>query len=221
MRLFLETADPAQVRWAAAAALVDGVSTTPTLLAAADAADLPAAVQALASATTAPVAAPVLALDADGMYREGRELARQGENITVLVPILEEGLAALRRLTSDGVRVGATLVFSPAQALLAARAGAVSVTVFLDRLEDVGQDPLAVLADVRMVLDHPDLECDLVAAGIRSAAQVVEAARTRADIAAVPAGVLRALLAHPLTDRGLDRFLSDWGRSLTRSRASS
>lgn len=219
MRLFLDSAVSADVRWATDAGLIDGVTTNPSLLAEAGVADPRAAVREIADSTRGPVSAEVLALDADGMYREGRELARLGENVTVLVPVIEEGLIALRRLVADGVRAGATLVFSPAQALVAARAGAASVTVFVGRLDDVGQDGMSVVTAIQRVFADYDLECDLVAAELRSAAHVSAAAFARADAAAVPAPVLRSILAHPLTDRGLDQFLSDWGRHLTRSRA--
>lgn len=220
MRIFLDTAELADIRWAVAAGLIDGVTTTPTSLGAdAEHADHKLHLAEICRAVSGPVYAEVVTVDADGMYREGRELAKIADNVIVSVPMLEEGLMATRRLAAEGVRINMTLIFTPAQALLAAKAGASSVSPFLSNLEEIGGDSVAVLHDIRVIFDNYQVECDILAAAIRNPLQFVEAAKVGAEGATLPPSLLRALLVHPLTDRGVDQFLHDWSRRLVKTRA--
>jgi transaldolase len=213
MQVFLATASLPDIRWASDAALIDGIVATPTVIASelpnAEARDI---VAEIARATTLPICASVPAVSATDIYKGARDLAKIAEHLIVAVPFIEDAVPAIRKLANDGVRVAATLVYSAAQGILAAKAGAVMVTVAIDALESVGQDGRAVLAELRAAFDHHGTECDVVAAGPSSAASFSACAAAGADIAVVTPAVLRALLQHPLTDRGLDRFLRDISR---------
>jgi transaldolase len=160
----------------------------------------------------------VLAITADDIYRDGKELAKIADNIVVEVPVIEDGLRATARLAADGIRVTATLVCSVAQALFAAKAGAHSVSAFMGRVDDIGGDGSGLIRDIRQLFDRHHVECELNAASIRAPRQFAEAAFLGADAAAVPPDVLRLLLVHPLTDLGLDHFLNDWSKRVSRSR---
>ena len=220
MRLFLDTADISEIRWALATGMIDGVTTDPSLLAAELADREPFThVAEICDLVDGPVMVQVISIEADGMYREGRELARIADNVVVEVPMIEEGLIATRRLVADGIRVNVTLVFSAAQALLAAKAGAGFVSPFIGRLDDVGMDGAAVIGDIRSIFDRSRVECEVVASSIRSAHRFLDAARLGADAAAVPPAVLREMLVHPLTDLGLDRFLNDWSKRIAKTRS--
>jgi transaldolase len=219
MKIFLDTASLADIRWAAQAGLIDGVTTNPTLLAkAAGDVDPKDVLKEICSLVDGPVSAEVVAVDADGMYREGRELAKLAENVVVKIPMIEEGLTAIRRLVGDGIRVNVTLCFSSVQCLLAAKAGATYVSPFLGRLDDVGHEGMDVIREARIIFDNYDLETEILAASIRHPRHVAEAAMLGADVATMPTEVLRKLLLHPLTDRGLDQFLNDWSKLAARSK---
>ena len=212
MKLYLDSADLGDVRWAAETGLIDGVTTDPSLLSAAAAAagrDPRELLGELADAAGA-VFAPVVALDADAMVREGRELARLAEGLVVTVPVLEEGLVAVRRLTAEGIAVGVTLVATAMQGLLAAKAGAGTVIAAVGPLDDAGHEGMELVAQLRALVDAHDLETEVVAGALRHPAHALQAALAGADAAAVPAATLRALLVHPLTDKGVDRYLNDW-----------
>ena len=213
MKIFLDTADIAEIRWAAEAGLIDGVTTNPTLLSRAagerDPRDL---LREICAAAAGPVSAAVIAVDRAGMYREGKELARLAENIVVTVPMIEDGLAAVRRLSAEGIAVNVTLVFSAMQGLLAAKAGAACVSPFVGRLDDAGHDGMEVVGQLRAIFENFDIETEILAASLRHPAHALQAALAGADIATLPAAVLRQLLLHPLTDRGVDQFLNDWSR---------
>lgn len=220
MNLFLDTANRDEIQWALATGIIDGVTTNPTLLAQEIGDHDPLAYLAeLCALVRGPVTAQVLAVDAEGMYREGKELARLSDHLIVEIPMIEEGLIATRRLVTEGVRVNMTLVFSAAQALLAAKAGADYVSPFLGRLDDIGGDGAALVADIRHLFDRFAIECEILAASLRTPRRVMDAARLGADAAAVPPAVLRALLLHPLTDVGVDQFLNDWSKRLAKTRA--
>jgi transaldolase len=219
MKIFLDTSSLADLRWAVAVGLVDGVTTRPgTLGHDSGAPDVPAELAEICHQVSGPVFADVAPVTADDLYREGRELARVSDNVVVKVPMIEEGLIAMRRLTRDGIRVQATLVFSAAQALLAARAGAAFVSLSMAELDAVGHSSRELLEDVRAIFDAYTLESEIVATSIRSPGQFLEAARAGADAAAVPTEVLKALLLHPLTDRALDQVLSEWSRRIAKAR---
>jgi transaldolase len=219
MKIFLDTASLPEIVWAAGAGLIDGVTTNPSLLAQEDADDPRDHLIEIARSVSGPVGAEVVAVDADGIYREGRDLAKVADSVIVMVPMLEEGIVATRRLASEGIRVCTTLVFTPAQAILAAKSGARYVSPFVGRLEDIGQDGVSVVAQTREIFTHYGLECELLAASLRSPVHFIGCARAGADAAAVPPAVLRNILVHPLTDRGVDQFLNDWSKRVARSRA--
>ncbi|HEY8416241.1 MAG TPA: fructose-6-phosphate aldolase [Thermaerobacter sp.] len=209
MRLFLDTADVAEVREAVAWGVVDGVTTNPTLMARAGG-DPEEILRELASLVAGPISAEVIATDADGMVEEGRRLAAIADNIVVKVPITPAGLEATHRLAREGIKVNVTLVFQPGQALLAARAGAAFVSPFVGRLDDIGEDGIALVADVVEIFRAQGISTQVLAASIRHPQHVIEAARVGADIATMPFKVLKQLVQHPLTDAGLERFLKDW-----------
>lgn len=213
MKIFLDTATIAEIGWAAGARLIDGVTTDPTLVSrAAEGRDPREVLAEICAAVDGPVAVQVIAVDAEGMYREGKDLARLAENVVVRIPLIEDGLAVARRLSADGVPVDVTLVFSALQGLLAAKAGAAYVSPFVGRLDDVGHDGMEVVAQLRAVFDNYEIETEIVAASLRHPAHALQAALAGADAAALPAEVLRQAMLHPLTDRGVDQFLNDWSR---------
>jgi transaldolase len=219
MKIHLDTADIAEIRWAAEAGLIDGVTTDPTLLSrAAGTRDPRDILRDICAAVVGPVSAEVVSVDTEGMCREGRELAKLAENIVVKIPMIEEGLAAARRLSAEGIEVNVTLVFSAMQGLLAAKAGAAYVSPFVGRLDDVGHDGMEVVAHLRQIFATYDLETEVLAASLRHPRHALQAALAGADIATMPTAVLRQLLLHPLTDHGLDRFLNDWSKLGPRAR---
>ena len=220
MKIYLESARAADVQWGIDIGLIDGVTTNPMLIAG-EHGDLDARdhLALICRLVDGPVTAEVVAVDAEGMYREGRELARVADNVVVKLPMIEEGIVATRRLARDGVRINTTLVFTAAQALLAAKAGASFVSPFVGHLDDVGHDGVGVVHDIRRVFDNYALECEILAASVRSPAHFLDCAKAGADIVSVPTDVLKAVLLHPLTDRGLDQLLNDWSRYLAKSRA--
>jgi transaldolase len=220
MKIYLDTAKLDDIRWAAGAGLIDGVTTNPSLLARvageAEPADL---LVEICRSVEGPVSAEVVAVDAAGMYREGKELAKLADNIVVKIPMIEEGLTAVHRLAADGIPVNVTLVFSAVQALLAAKAGASYVSPFVGRLDDAGHEGMEIVRQIRTIFTTYDLEAELLAASLRHPLHVLQAALAGADIGTMPTAVLRQLLLHPLTDRGLDQFLSDWSKLGPRARA--
>ena len=212
MKIYLATASTDDVAWGAAHGMLDGVVTSPGLLA--DHADAEARTHLaeLCRIVHGPIFAAVHTIDAAGAYRDGRELAKLSDQIVVQLPLVEDTLGAMRRLQADGVRVAATHVFNGAQALLAARAGASSVLMAVDRLDAAGHDGVAMIADLRAAFDASDAECDVIALHAGSPAQFGACAVAGADAVAVTADLCRALLVHPLTDRGIDEFLGDVAR---------
>jgi transaldolase len=214
MRIFIATAKLDDIRWAHAHGLVDGVLTTPSLLTAqvhpAGANDLLADICRVAAF---PVAITVGAVNANDIYRDARELAKLSDSVIVQIPFVEDAIEAMRRLSTDGIRVAATLVFNAAQAILAAKAGAGMVCVHVDQIDAQGQDGVETIAEVHQVFRMHGVECDVLAALPRNAAQFTGCALAGADAIAVSSEVLRALLLHPLTDRGIDQFLTDLSRT--------
>ena len=213
MRFFLDTAQLDEIRWASQRGLIDGITTNPSLLSqAAGDVDPNDVLKEICSLVDGPVSAEVVAIDTDRMYTEGRQLAKLAENIVVKIPMIEDGLPAVRRLLADGIKVNVTLAFSSVQCLIAAKAGATYVSPFLGRLDDIGHDSMEILREIRLIFDNYDFETQILAASIRHPRHVAEAAMAGADVATMPAAVLRKLLLHPLTDRGLDQFLNDWSK---------
>ncbi len=212
MKLFLDTANLDDIRSAVRLGVIRGVTTNPTLISRekGDFADIITQITAL---TDGPVFAEVLASDADGMIREGRELHAVHERVAVKIPMTEEGLAACSVLAKEGIPVACTLVFSAAQALLAANAGARYVAPFIGRFDDIGYDGIEAVGTIAEVLSDGEFDTEIIAASVRSPLHAVEAARAGADIATVPPKVLFQMVRHPLTDAGLEKFMKDWSAS--------
>ena len=210
MKLFLATARLDDIRWAAAAGVLDGVLTTPALLATAGVeADYIEHLGVVAREARVPVIASVRAVRGDDIHRDGRDIARSSDQVIVQVPLVEDALEAIGKLTDEGARVFATLVFTPAQALLAAKAGAIGVGVPVDQLAESGAAAEELLCDTHEMFERHDLPCDVVAMHPRGSADFTTCVRGGADTVVVTPDVLRSLLIHPMTDRGLDGFLRD------------
>ncbi len=213
MKFFIDTADLNEIRELAATGLVDGVTTNPSLVAKAGG-DFFETLKEICDVVPGPVSAEVTATDFHTMLREGRALAKVAENVVVKVPLTMDGLKACKALTSDGIKVNVTLCFSPVQALLAAKAGATYVSPFVGRLDDISSDGMALIADIcEIYANYPALETQVLVASIRHPLHLVEAAKMGADVATIPPKVLRQLVQHPLTDKGLADFLADWEKT--------
>lgn len=220
MQFFLDTANVADIRWAARAGLIDGVTTNPTLIAkVAGELDPRDILKEICSVVDGPVSAEVVGVRTEDMYSEGRELAKLADNIVVKIPMIEDGVVATRQLAAEGIRVNVTLCFSPTQCLIAAKAGAAYVSPFLGRLDDIGHDGMDVIRETRIIFDNYEIETEILAASIRHPRHVTEAAMLGADVCTIPADVLKKLLLHPLTDRGLDQFLNDYAKVAARAKA--
>jgi transaldolase len=213
VKFFVDTADVSEIKELAATGLVDGVTTNPSLVAKAKR-DFREIIAEICDVVAGPVSAEVAATDVAGMLREGRALAKIAKNVTVKVPLTWDGLKACRALAEDGTMVNVTLCFSLNQAVLAAKAGATFISPFIGRLDDTGADGMDLVREIRTVYDnYPDLKTQVLAASIRNVLHVKQAAMIGADAATMPAAVLRALVMHPLTDRGLELFLADWKKT--------
>lgn len=211
MKIFLDTADISEIRRAADAGLIDGVTTNPTLLArSAGGKDAKEIFREIAEIVDGPVSAEVVGLDAETMLSEGRKLAGLHPNIVIKVPLTEDGLKACRQLRSEGIGVNVTLCFSPLQALLAAKAGATFISPFVGRLDDISADGMQLISQIRQIYDNYGMDTQILVASIRHPQHVVESALIGADCATIPPKVLWQLAKHPLTDQGVDAFMEDW-----------
>lgn len=220
MKFFLDTANLKDISWAAQAGLIDGITTNPSLLAKfAGDVDPRDVLKEICSLVDGPVSAEVIAVDADGMLREGESLVKIADNIVVKIPMTEAGMVAVRRLSKQGIKTNVTLCFSSVQCLIAAKAGASYVSPFIGRLDDVGQEGMEVIRETRVIFDNYQYDTEILAASIRHPRHVVDAAMVGADVATLPPDILKKLLQHPLTDRGLEQFLSDWGKLAGRAKA--
>ena len=221
MKFFLDTANLKDISWATQAGLIDGITTNPSLLAkVASDLDPRDVLKEICSLVEGPVSAEVVAVESDAMVREGHELAKIADNIVVKIPMIEAGMVAVRRLASEGIRTNVTLCFSSMQCLIAAKAGATYVSPFIGRLDDVGQDGMDVIREARVIFDNYQFATEILAASLRHPRHVVDAAMIGADVATLPTDVLKKLLQHPLTDRGLQAFLADWNKLKPAARAS-
>jgi transaldolase len=212
MKIFLDTASLKEIREGAALGVVDGVTTNPSLLAK-ESGDPEEILLEICRTVDGPISAEVVATDVEGMIREGRHWAALHPNIVVKCPCTVEGLKATKVLRGDGHRVNMTLIFSPTQALLAAKAGARYVSPFVGRLDDIATPGMDLVRDIVQIFGNYDYDCEVLAASLRHPMHVVEAARMGAHIGTMPMGVLQALVKHPLTDTGLKRFLDDWEKA--------
>ena len=209
MQFFIDTADIGDIKKALAMGLCDGVTTNPSLVAKTGR-RFSEVLKEITSVVPGPVSAEVTAVEYDGMMKEARHYAKVADNVVIKVPLITEGLRAVRDLTSEGIRTNVTLCFSPVQALLAAKAGATYVSPFVGRLDDISEDGMALIAQILEIFRNYDFATKVLVASVRHPLHVLEAARLGADVATVPFSVLDQLVKHPLTDIGLKKFLADW-----------
>ncbi len=210
MKFFIDTAEIREIRAAHELGLVDGVTTNPSLIAKSGR-EFREVITEIASIVDGPISAEVIALDAPGMVREGQELAKiNPKNIVIKVPMTEEGLKAARIFTAEGIKTNVTLVFSPLQALLAAKAGATYVSPFVGRLDDVGHDGMDGVEQIRTIFDNYGYGTEIIVASVRSPLHILNAALIGADICTIPYSVINQLAKHPLTDIGIEKFLADY-----------
>lgn len=212
MKFFIDTAEVAEIKAASELGLVDGVTTNPSLIAKSGR-DFREVIKEIAALVDGPISAEVIALDAPGMLAEGRELAKIHPNIVIKVPMTAEGLKAARTFSTEGIRTNVTLIFSPLQALLAAKAGATYVSPFVGRLDDVGHDGIDGVDQIKTIFDNYGYDTEIIVASVRSPLHVLNAALVGADICTIPYGVITQLAKHPLTDIGIEKFLADWQKA--------
>lgn len=208
MKIFIDTADVGEIRDAAAMGVVDGVTTNPSLVAKSGRA-YREVVEEICEIVDGPISAEVIATDLDGILKEGREIAKWHPNVVVKVPLLAEGLKAVKTFTSEGIKTNVTLCFSASQGMLAAKAGATYISPFIGRIDDISWDGMELIGQLRQIYDNYGFETEILAASIRHPKHVVEAAMLGADVGTMPHKVILQLAKHPLTDIGLEKFLAD------------
>ena len=213
MKFFADTADTADIRDLADAGLLDGVTTNPSLIHKAGRDFLEVVAEICEIVPGKPVSAEVVALDYEGMMREAEIVRKIADNIAVKVPLTIDGLKTCKALTDDGTMVNVTLCFSANQALLAAKAGATFVSPFVGRHDDNGFDGMQLINDIRLIYDNYDFTTEILVASVRHPIHVLEAARIGADVMTAPPAVIRQLVKHPLTDKGIEGFLADWAKT--------
>ncbi len=209
MKFFIDTADVNEIRAAHALGLVDGVTTNPSLIAKSGR-NFREVISEIVEIVDGPISAEVISLDAEGMVREGLELAAIHPNIVIKCPMTPEGLKATRIFSDKGIRVNVTLIFSTLQALLAAKAGAAYVSPFVGRLDDISQDGMQIIEEIRTIFDNYGYTAEIIVASVRNPIHVLNSALIGADIATIPYSVIMQLTKHPLTDAGIKKFLEDW-----------
>jgi transaldolase len=212
MKFFIDTADIEEIRAANLRGWVDGVTTNPTLIAKSGKVFFDV-IKEICKEVKGPVSAEVISLESDGMIREGKELAKLADNVVVKIPMTENGLVAVRRLTAEGIKTNVTLVFSAIQALLIAKAGATMVSPFVGRLDDIGQNGMDLIADIVQIYENYDFETEVLVASIRHPVHLLEGAKMGAHIATIPYKVMQQLCLHPLTDKGIKSFMDDWNKA--------
>jgi transaldolase len=209
MKFFIDTANIDQIREAASIGVLDGVTTNPTLISK-ESGKPEEILKEICEIVDGPISAEVVSLDWEGMVREGREVAKLHKNIVVKIPITKDGLKAVKALAAENIRTNVTLVFSAMQALLAARAGASYVSPFVGRLDDISSDGMELVGQIAQIFANYDIATEIIVASIRNPLHVQTAALMGADIATIPFKVIEQLVKHPLTDKGIEQFLSDW-----------
>ncbi|WP_439532984.1 fructose-6-phosphate aldolase [Polymorphobacter sp.] len=212
MKFFVDTAEISEIASLADSGLVDGVTTNPSLIAKSGR-NFIEVVREIADLIHGPVSAEVVALDKDGMLREAEVLRKIARNVCIKLPLTLEGLKACKALSDEGVMTNVTLCFSANQALLAAKAGASFISPFIGRLDDISQDGMQLIEDIRHIYDNYEFKTEILAASVRHPVHVLQAAKIGADVATMPPSVIRALAMHPLTDKGLETFAADWLKS--------
>jgi transaldolase len=209
MKFFIDTANIQEIKEGINLGMVDGVTTNPSLIAR-EKKSFEEIVKEILEMVDGPVSLEAISLDARGMVKEGKKLAKLGENAVIKIPLTTEGLKATRILATEGIRVNQTLIFSPLQALLAAKAGAAYVSPFVGRLDDVSHDGMEIVDQIITIFDNYGFETEVIVASVRHPRHVLEAALMGADIATIPFKVIAQLAKHPLTDQGIETFLADW-----------
>lgn len=209
MKFFVDTANLGEIREAASIGVLDGVTTNPTLLAREDG-EPTDIFRKICEIVDGPVNAEVIALDWEGIVKEGKDLAKIHKNIVVKIPMTKDGLKATKILSAEGIMTNVTLIFTPIQALLAARAGATFVCPFVGRLDDISNSGMELISQIKQMFTNYALDTEIIVASVRSAMHVVDTALIGADIATIPFKVIEQLLKHPLTDKGIEQFLADW-----------
>jgi len=212
MKFFIDTADLNEIKTAHQRGWVDGVTTNPSLIAKSGR-PFHDVIKDICKITDGPVSAEVISLEADGMVSEGQTLAKLASNVVVKIPMCEEGMVAVKKLTSLGIKTNVTLVFTVMQALLAAKAGATMVSPFVGRLDDIGTDGMALIADIVQMYQNYDFKTEVLVASVRSPMHIQQAALLGADIATIPYKVMQNMTGHPLTTKGIEMFLADWNKS--------
>lgn len=209
MKFFIDTANIAEIKKGVEMGMVDGVTTNPSLVAR-EKQPFNEIIAEICRIVDGPVSAEVVSLEAEGMLNEARELAKIADNIVVKIPMIVEGLKAVKKLTDEGIKTNVTLIFSAAQALLAAKAGATYVSPFVGRLDDIGNPGMDLVSDIVTIYDNYGYTSEIIVASVRSPQHVLDAALIGADIATIPFKVIAQLAKHPLTDAGMEQFLADW-----------
>ena len=210
MKFFLDTADLNEIRQAVSLGILDGVTTNPTLIRKAGARDFHEHIRQICELVPGDVSAEVTAVDYEGMLREARQLAKIHERVVVKIPLIPEGIRAIKTLSEEGIRTNCTLCFSATQALVAAKAGATYISPFVGRLDDISSEGMTLIGQVVQIYRNYDFRTQVLAASLRHPMHVLDAALVGADVATMPFSVMLQLLKHPLTDIGLERFLKDW-----------
>lgn len=211
MKFFIDTANVSQIREAEAMGILDGVTTNPSLIAKENG-DFKEILTEITKIVDGPISGEVVALDYDGMMKEAEELASIHENIIVKIPLIKEGIKAVKSLTSKGIKTNVTLCFSPAQAILAAKAGATYISPFVGRLDDISHVGMDLVEQIAQIYTNYGYETEIIVASIRNPLHIIEAGLIGADIVTVPFNVIEQLFKHPLTDIGIEKFLADWNK---------
>lgn len=212
MKFFVDTGDINEIRALADTGLLDGVTTNPTLIMKSGKPFLPL-IEEICSVVKGPVSAEVASMDYETMLKEGQKISKIADNIAVKVPLTEAGLRVCKHLSDDGIMVNVTLCFSGVQALLAAKAGAAFISPFIGRLDDIGENGMELIADIRRIYDNYSFRTEILAASIRTPQHVLDAAIIGADVATMPPAIIRELYKHQLTDKGIEGFVADWAKT--------
>jgi transaldolase len=212
VKFFIDTANTDEIKYAWNNGWIDGVTTNPSLIAKSGR-DFHEVIKEICGIVDGPVSAEVVSLEADDMFKEGLELAKMHDNVVVKVPTTEQGIIAVKRFSAEGIKTNVTLCFSPLQALMIAKAGGTMVSPFVGRLDDIGHDGMGLVEDIIRMYDQYGFETEVLVASVRSPNHVYQATQMGADIATVPLSVLQQMLKHPLTDIGLEKFMSDWEKA--------
>lgn len=212
MKFFIDTADLDEIKEANDLGVLDGVTTNPSLCAKIGVRDFEGHIAKICEMVDGDVSAEVVSTEYEEIVEEGRKIAQIADNVVVKVPLIKDGIKAIKTFSEEGIKTNCTLCFSPTQALIAAKAGATYISPFLGRLDDISSDGLQLIRDIVQIYDNYGYETEILAASIRHPMHLLECAKEGADVATMPLGVIKNLLRHPLTDSGLERFLADWDK---------